>query len=163
MESPNLGLKPIGGKTALTDFPEGNNSALWGLRGYYRCTENDTRQDRRIPPGRSGNTCYSCPNMPSSSPRSHYQLLMPLSFVQSTLGLKILPLWSATVIHTTILALRKLRQEDSHNSFKASVDYIARFYHSSSPLVEGGVEKKREKKASQPFNLIFHMLTQKTT
>lgn len=151
-ESPNLGWKPTGRKTVSTDFPEGNTNAFWGLRGYYRCTESDTRQDRGIPPGRSGNTCYSCPSIPSSCPGSHYQLILPLSFVQSTLGLKILSLLSATVIPTTILALRKLRQEDCHNYFKASVDYKARFYHSSSPQGEGGVVKKREKKARQPFN-----------
>lgn len=86
---------------------------------------------------------------------------MPLSFIQSTLGLKILSQLSAIVIHTTILALRKLRQEDCHNYFKANVDYIARFYHSSSPLGEGGVVKTEKRK--QASLLIFHMLTQKTT
>lgn len=142
VENPNLGLQSTGWKTASTDFPEGNTNAFWGLRGYYRCTESDIRQDRRIPQGRSGNTCYSWPNIPSSCPGSHYQLIMPLSFVQSTRGLKILSQLSAIVIHTTILALRKLRQEDCCNYFKASVDYTAKFYHSSSPLGEGGVVKK---------------------
>lgn len=104
-KSPNLGLKPTGRKTASTDFPEGNTNALWGLIGYYRCTESDTRHDRRIPQGRSGNTCYSCPNIPSSCPRSHYQLIMPRSFVQPTLGLKVLSPLLAIVIHTTITHL----------------------------------------------------------
>lgn len=137
VESPNLGWKPTGRKTASTDFPEGT-SEFWGLRGYYRRTRSDTRQDRGVPPGRSANTCYSCPNIPSSCPGSRYQLITPRSFVQSTLGLKILSLLSAIVIHTTILALRKLRQGDCYNYFKTSVDYKARFYHSPSPLAGVG-------------------------
>lgn len=78
------------------------------------------------------------------------------------LGLKILSILSAVMIHTIILALGKPRQEDCHN-FKASMDYIARLCQFSSPLGVGWRDERREKKASQPFSLTFHMLTQKTT
>lgn len=92
------------------------------------------------------------PTTPSSCQGTHYQPITSPSSAQSLLGVKILSVLSAIVIHITIPALAKLWQKDCHNS-QASVNYIAKVMLFLFPVwgKAAGSERKekiKKKKAS---------------
>lgn len=115
----------------------------------YKCTSTDTDRTESLRQGRK--YLVLVPTTPSSCPNSHYQPITSPSSVQSLLRVQILSIFDS--YYDSYPALSKLWQKDRHN-FKASMNYIARLWCSSSPQGKGvrkkAVKEKRKRKEKRP-------------
>lgn len=114
---------------------------------YYKCTSTDTDRTESLRQGRKY-LVWVPPllllALTAITNQSHH---LPLSSL--CLEYKFFQFLSAIMIRTIIPALSKLWQKDCHN-FKASMNYIARLWCSSSPQGKGAwreaVKEKRKEK-----------------